>query len=131
MLTNNRFTRTLLLALLLLGPVALAAAQTTVIDFEDVALPGPESFVAGFNSGGIEFEGALLDGGDFFDSTFGFFASNVTVNQDLAISPGTLTDEDEFILNQLSAAVPPNGADSNFAVLSLFDLSFSLSLIHI
>ena len=93
-------------------PVLLTAQ--IVVDFEDINLSTPDSFIAeSFVSGGVTFSGQIADFGIYE----GYVVSNATVNQDLAISPGTLFGQPNFELNQYSAFVPDNGATSNYGVL--------------
>lgn len=88
--------------------------QQQVIDFEDITLPTLNSFLnASFVSDGVAFEGRVADFGIYE----GFVASNVTVNQDLAVSPGSLFGQPDFLANQYSAFVPDGGATSQYGVL--------------
>ena len=92
---------------------ALLTAQI-VVDFEDVDLSTPDSFVAeSFVSGGVTFSGQIANYGIYE----GYVVSNATVNQDLTISPGDLYGQPDFQLNQYSAYVPDDGATSNYGVL--------------
>ena len=111
---KTRIFSVVILAALALYPASSITAQV-VVDFEDVTLSTPDSFVQGtFDSGGVTFEGARVG---MFDTFQGYVASNATVNQDLSISPGTLFGQPDFELQQYSAYVPDGGATSNYGVL--------------
>ncbi len=106
-------THSLIFSVLIFCLPTLLTAQV-VVDFEDVDLSMPDSFIASsFESGGVTFSGQIANYGIYE----GYVASNATVNQDLMISPGALFGEDDFELNQYSAFVPENGATSNYGVL--------------
>ena len=107
------FAHSLIFSVLAFCLPALLTAQI-VVDFEDIEFQRPDSFIAEtFESGGVTFSGQVAE----FDIYEGYVVSNATVNQDLAISPGTLFGQPNFELNQYSAFVPENGATSNYGVL--------------
>ena len=110
--------KTQIFSALILGALAFCSTSAltaqVVVDFEDVGLTTENSFLEmPFESGGVAFNGRVAE----FDIYEGFVASNATVNQDLAISPGSLFGQPEFALNQFSAYVPDAGAPSDYAVL--------------
>ena len=99
--------------------LAVRASYGTIIDFEDLTLPGTDSSVdETFTSNGAQFSGEML----FNCCWQGWIYSNSSLNQDLTIDPGLVPNNDPTQLAQRSTAyVPPNGATSNYAVASFVD----------
>ena len=95
------------------SPTLLVA---TIIDFEDLSLPGDDSAIAEkFESGSATFLGETV-----FDCCWsGWVYSNSRLNHDLAVSPGTVRADDPFRRAHWSTAyVPNNNEASNYAVSS-------------
>ena len=88
-----------------------------IVDFEDLTLGGPNRAISEpFASGGVRFEGREAFPGCCWQ---GYSYSNATVNQNLSVSPGPLFADPLFAIHTNAAYLPPDGAASQFAVLSL------------
>ena len=106
-------------SLLVVFSCCLISSQAATIDFEDISLSGDNTVVAeAFSSGGAEFPGSLQ-----FDCCWtGWILSNSSLNQDLAVSPGALPEDDPLVLEHRSTAyLPPAGPGNNYAVAVLLD----------